>query len=337
MNRYARQAILPVIGKDGQEKFGKSRVAVVGLGATGGIISELLARAGIGFIRLIDRDIVELSNLQRQVLYNEEDVGLAKADAAFLKLHGSNSEIEVEPVAKDLHPGNIESLLGDCTLIMDGTDNIQTRFLINDFAVKHAIPWVYSGAVGTGGMVMAVIPERTPCVRCLMPVAPPAGALPTCDVAGVLNTVTTIMGSIATTEGFKIIVQPEKFSDMTGQLIIFDAWDQSLSTIVVTREESCTCCGKHEYHYLSAKIQGMATPLCGSGSVQINPMRPMELSLAELARRLSELGEVKQTRHMVRFRTGDKELSIFDDGRAIAHGVRDESEARALYARYIGE
>lgn len=335
MNRYSRQTILKEIGTIGQERIGSSRVAVVGIGATGGIIAELLARAGAGHLRLIDRDTVELSNLQRQILYDETDVGMAKTDAAASRLQKVNSGIVVDSVAKDLHPGNVESLLKDCDLIMDGTDNIQTRFLINDFAVKHTIPWVYSGAIGTSGMEMAIIPDKTPCIRCLMPVAPPAGALPACDIAGVLNTVPAIVGSLATTDAFKILTGSQFQS--FGQLTVFDAWENSFNHVVVNRREDCTCCERHQFENLSAHIRGLATPLCGGRSVQINPMRPMEISLEELASRLQDLGEVRCSRHMLRFSNGSKELSIFNDGRAIVRGVKDEAEARALYSRYIGE
>ncbi|HIH04029.1 MAG TPA: NAD(P)H-binding protein [Methanoregulaceae archaeon] len=336
MNRYSRQIILKEIGTIGQERIGSSRIAVVGLGATGGIIAELLARAGAGHLRLIDRDTVEFSNLQRQILYDETDVGMAKTDAAANRLQRINNGIEVEPVAKDLHPDNIEPLLKDCDLIMDGTDNIQTRFLINDFAVKHAIPWIYSGAIGTSGMEMAIIPGKTPCIRCLMPVAPPAGALPACDIAGVLNTVPAIVGSLATTDAFKILTETQPRTNF-GQLTVFDAWENSFDHVIVSRREDCTCCEGHQFEYLSARIRGLATRLCGRGSIQINPMRPMEIGLEELARRLHDLGEVRCIRHMIRFKNGSKELSIFNDGRAIIRGVKDEAEARALYSRYIGE
>lgn len=337
MNRYHRQTILKEIGEAGQRRLGSSRVAVVGLGATGGIIAELLARAGTGYLRLIDRDTAELSNLQRQVLYDEDDIGMAKADAAAGRLEEVNSAIVIEAEAKDLHPGNIGALLGDCDLIMDGTDNIQTRFLLNDFAVKHSIPWVYSGAIGTDGMEMAIIPDRTPCIRCLIPVAPPAGALPTCDIAGVLNTVPAIVASLATTDAFRILTGRGEFPEGTGNLTVFDAWRNSFDHVIVSRRDDCACCKKHDYQSLTVQARGLASPLCGGGAVQINPVRPMELSLEDLALRLRQVGEVRCSRHMIRFAAENGELSVFADGRAIVRGVKDEAAARAFYSRYIGE
>jgi molybdopterin/thiamine biosynthesis adenylyltransferase len=335
--RYSRQTILTEIGRSGQDMLSVSRIAIVGLGATGGIIAELLTRAGVGHVRLIDRDTVELSNLQRQILYTEDYVGLAKADAAAARLCRVNSDIKIEAVPRDLHPGNIEELLGDRHLVMDGTDNIQTRFLINDFSVKHSIPWIYSGVIGTGGMEMAIIPGVTPCQRCLMPVVPPAGAILTCDTAGVMNTAPAIIASIATTDAMKILLDRFETLNGTGRLTIFDAWENSLTHLNIIRNENCLCCIHQQFDHLSVSIRDLATPLCGNGSVQINPERPMEIGLEELAGRLRRLGNVRMTRHMIRFRSGDNEFSIFDDGRAIVHGAKNEAMARALYARYIGE
>lgn len=335
--RYSRQTILNEIGKAGQVRLEKSRIAIVGLGATGGVIAELLTRAGVGHLKLIDRDTVELSNLQRQVLYSEDDIQLPKADAAAARLHQVNSDITIEAVIRDLHSGNVEELLGDRDLVMDGTDNIQTRFLINDFAVKHSIPWIYSGVIGTGGMEMAIIPGVTPCQRCLMPAVPPAGAILTCDTAGVMNTAPAVIASIATTDAMKILLERFETLNDTGRLTIFDAWENSLTHLNLIRNENCLCCIHQQFDHLSVSIRDLATPLCGNGSVQINPIRPMEIGLEELAGRLRRLGEVRETRHMIRFRSENKEISIFDDGRAIVHGAKNEAMARALYARYIGE
>jgi adenylyltransferase/sulfurtransferase len=335
MHRYGRQIILKEIGAVGQEKIGSSRIAVVGLGATGGVIAELLARAGAGHLRLIDRDTVEITNLQRQILYDETDVGMVKADAAASRLQKVNADCAIESVATDLHSGTIASLLADCDVIMDGTDNVQTRFLINDFAVKHTVPWVYSGAIGTSGMEMAILPEQTACIRCLMPVVPPAGALPSCDVAGVLNTVPAIVGSLAVTDAVKIVTGAP-FPEGSGELTIFDAWNRQFDRVVVDRRAECTCCGEQHFEQLSTHVRGLVTPLCG-GAYQINPMRPMEIRLEDVARRWKDVGEVRGTRHLVRLKVEDRELSIFADGRAIVRGGKSEAEARALYARYVGE
>ena len=337
MERYCRQTILAQIGMHGQARLAAASAAIVGLGATGGFIADLLTRAGVGHIRLIDRDTVDLSNLQRQVLYGEPEIGIPKAEAATKRLRSVNSGIDLEAMAKDVNPGTIGALLGDTGIIMDGTDNIRTRFLINDFAVLRGIPWVYSGAVGTGGMEMAVIPGETPCIRCLMPEAPPAGSLPTCDVAGVLNTVPAVIGSIAVTDAIQVITGQLKSDEGAGRLHIFDAWEHTLDTVKVPRDGGCLCCGKRQFDHLSLRVHESAIPLCGSGSVQITPLEPMKIRLDELAARLHLLGEVRYTRYMVRFRTGELELSIFEDGRAIVRGARDETAARGLYARYIGE
>ncbi len=337
MERYSRQTILAQIGSRGQARISAARVAIVGLGATGGFMADLLARAGVGHIRLIDRDIVEISNLQRQVLYDERGSGMPKAEAAAERLTAVNSGIDLEPVVREVNPGTIGGLLGDAGIIMDGTDNIRTRFLINDFAVRNGIPWIYSGVVGTGGMEMAVIPGETACIRCLMPEEPAAGALPTCDVAGVLNTVPAVIGSIAVTEAIQVITDRWKSDEGTGRLHIFDAWEHSLETIKVPRDGGCTCCGKRRFDHLSSPVRQGTIPLCGSGAVQIVPLHPMKIRLDELAARLDHLGGVRCTKFMVRFTTGGVELSIFGDGRAIVRGARDEAAARGLYARYIGE
>jgi len=335
--RYSRQTILAQIGTHGQARLTAASAAIIGLGATGGFIAELLTRAGVGHIRLIDRDTVDLSNLQRQVLYGEPEIGMPKAEVAAERLRVANSEIDLEAIARDVNPGTISTLLGDASIIMDGTDNIRTRFLVNDFAVAQGIPWVYSGAIGTGGMEMAIIPGETPCIRCMMPQAPPAGALPTCDVAGVLNTVPAVIGSIAATDAIQIITGQVKSDKGTGRLHIFDAWEHTLDTVRVPRDSNCSCCGKRQFDHLSSLMHESTIPLCGSGSVHITPLRSMEIRLDELAIRLHPLGDVRCTRYMVRFRTGTVDLSIFNDGRAIVRGVQDEASARGLYARYVGE
>jgi len=234
-SRYSRQVILENIGEDGQAKLLKSSVAIVGCGALGTIAANNLARAGVGKLIIIDRDFVELNNLQRQMLFDENDVGTPKAVAAAEKINAINSEIEVNPVIKDLNYTNVEELIGNVDLVIDGTDNIQTRMLVNDLCVKNDIPWIYTGAIGTSGMSMNILPGKA-CIRCLYPGVPKAGSLPTCDTMGVLNTITVIMGSIETTEAIKILLgfyDDEKSSN--SNLIVYDTWNHSFDSIKVKK------------------------------------------------------------------------------------------------------
>jgi adenylyltransferase/sulfurtransferase len=293
-------------------------------------------RAGVGHVVLIDRDLVELHNLQRQILYSEEDVDRPKAVAAAEILHTINSSVEVEARTNDLNVLNAEKLLTGADIILDGTDNLQTRFLINDVCVKYRIPWVYAGAVGTGGMVMPIVPGRTPCFRCLVPSLPGPGLLQTCDIAGVLNTIPTIIASLECTLAFQILTGRFESGEGTAYLVHVDAWRQTFDRMEVGRRADCPCCGKGQLDFLNAVSPEMVTSLCGRDAIQITPATAMEISLEELESRLSRLGEVRSTRYMLTFKSGTEEISIFRDGRAIIKGTKDEAAARSLYARYIG-
>jgi adenylyltransferase/sulfurtransferase len=333
-DRYSRQVILQNIGEEGQEKLLKSHAVVVGCGALGSTVANNLARAGVGKISLIDRDFIELNNLQRQMLFDENDIGEPKAIAASNKLHNINSEIEVEPVVKDLNHTNVEDILKDVNVVLDGTDNIQTRMLVNDVCVKLGIPWIYTGAISTSGMTMNVIPGKA-CLRCLYPTIPKIGSLPTCDTMGILNTITSIMGSMETTEAFKILLGNIK-EGTDSNLIVYDAWSNSFDDIIVRKNKECECCVKGNYEYLDAEDREVLTSLCGRKAVQITPANPKELSLAEMASKLEPLGEVKFTPFIMIFKMDNMEISLFKDGRAIIKGTNDQKVARSIYARYIG-
>jgi len=335
-DRYCRQSLLPEIGMEGQRKLQESRAVVVGIGALGSSAANFLVRAGVGQVVLIDRDLVELHNLQRQILYTEEDVNRPKAVAAAEILRKINSSVVIESQIVDLNVSNAEKLLVGADIVLDGTDNLPTRFLINDVCVKHGIPWIYAGAVGTGGMVMPILPGSTPCFRCLVPSLPRPGVLQTCDVAGVLNTAPAIIASYECTLALQILTGQFEAKDETSYLVHLDAWLQTFDRIAVARRPDCPCCGKGRLDFLDAVSREMITSLCGRDAIQITPAAPMEIPLEELETRLSRLGEVRFTPSMLIFRSGTEELSIFRDGRAIIKGTKDEATARSLYARYIG-
>jgi len=320
-NRYSRQTILQNIGEEGQEKLAQSSIAVVGCGALGTAASNNLARAGVGRIIIIDRDFVELSNLQRQMLYDENDVDEPKAIAAARKLENINSDIEIEPVVKDINHTNVEDILSKADLVLDGTDNILSM-LVNDVCVKQEKPWIYTGAIGTSGMTMNILPGKA-CLRCLYPTIPKIGSLPTCDTMGVLNTITVIMGSMETTEALKILLGHIPVGT-DSKLRVYDAWNNSLDEVLVRK------------NHLDTEDREVITSLCGRNAIQITPADPKELSLDEMAEKLEPLGEVKNTPFILIFKTEKEEISLFKDGRAIIKGTHDEKVARSLYARYIG-
>ncbi len=335
-SRYSRQEILKNIGEEGQKKLLESSVVIVGCGALGTVAANNLARAGVGKISIIDRDFVELNNLQRQMLFDEKDVGTPKAIAAAEKISEINSEIEIFPVIKDLNYTNVEELLIGADLVIDGTDNIQTRMLVNDVCVKNGIPWIYTGAIGTSGMSMNIIPGKA-CIRCLYPGVPKAGSLPTCDTMGVLNTITVIMGSIETTEAIKILLGfYDKNKSTNSNLIVYDTWNHSFDNILVKKNEKCECCGNENFEFLESDEQEIITSLCGRNAIQITPADPKELSLQKIGEKLEKLGKVKCTDFIMLFKNDETEISLFRDGRAIIKGTNDEMVARTIYARYIG-
>jgi len=330
--RYSRQTLLKNIQKEGQKKLANSHVVVIGCGALGTTIANNLARSGVGHIKLIDRDIIELNNLQRQNLFNEHDVGLPKASIAAEKLKDVNSEIKIDSVIDDVTHKNIENLIKDVDVVLDGTDNMLVRLLINDACVKHNIPWVYGGAIETYGMTMNIIPNKTPCFRCIIPDLPDAGLLPTCDNVGVLNSIPTIISSIQSTEAIKILLK----KDVNKDLLIYDVWSHDFQKIRIKKKKHCECCGKHNYEFLNAKKKETMISLCGRGAIQIIPAKSMKISFEALSKKLKKLGEVENREIILRFRIPKYELNVFRNGRTIIIGTNDKKIAKSLYAKYIG-
>lgn len=320
------------MGIDGQKKLLKSRVTVIGCGALGCHSSALLARAGIGFIRVVDRDVVELDNLQRQVLYEEGDIGRPKALVARNRLRKANSEIEVEGVVDDVNFNNVVRFVKDVDVVIDGTDNMETRYLVNDACVKEGIPFIYGGAVSTYGMKMCIVPKRTACFRCLFPNVPPPGSLPTCDTVGILNTVPAVIASLQTTSALKLLLNREVDSSLT----MYDSWTNELSEISVGRRKDCVCCSEGRLDFLDAEKRDIVASLCGRSAISINPLKKGRIKTKELERSLKKLGEVSRVSSVLVFKTKGYELTIFNDGRAIIKGTDDEKKARSLYSRYVG-
>jgi molybdopterin/thiamine biosynthesis adenylyltransferase len=330
--RYSRQILFPGVAAAGQQRLLDARVVVVGCGALGSFQAGALARAGVGFLKIIDRDYVELSNLQRQWLFDQCDVeqGLPKSVAAARHLAAINSDINIDPVTADLEPGNVEELLGESGLILDGTDNFETRYLINDYAVSHGRPWVYGAAVGSYGISMAVVPGKTACLRCVYPDAP-SGAQPTCETAGVLGSVTALIASLQVSEAIRILCGAEP----SGKITTVDVWTGDIRQIAQPGPEpQCPACGLGQFPYLNSERRPPVS-LCGRNAVQIH-QRERPLDLRELAGRLAPLGVVRANEFALRFEIPPFLLTIFPDGRAIVKGTTDVGVARSLYARYIG-
>jgi molybdopterin/thiamine biosynthesis adenylyltransferase len=335
--RYSRQILFREIGKAGQEKLLNSRVLLVGCGALGASHAEILARAGVGRLRIVDRDFVEFTNLQRQTLYSEADAKerLPKAVAAKNRLMEINSEIEVESIVADVNNSNIESFIKDVDLVLDGTDNFQIRYLINDACVKHDKTWIYGAAVSSYGATMTIFPRETPCLRCIFEEMPSAGSAPTCDTAGVIQPIIASISAIQTTEALKILTGNRE--KLHKSLIQIDVWNNDWRKIKPgTPNEDCQTCTKRNFEFLDADSGEFSAILCGRNAVQIAPPKPTKIDLPQLAERLKNSGEVKQNEYLIRFTTGENELTVFADARAIIRGTDDVSVARSLYAKYVG-
>ncbi len=333
-DRYSRQVLFSGIGREGQQRLAEGRVAIVGCGATGACVSGLLARAGVGHLKIIDRDYVEPSNLQRQSLFDEADAAesLPKAVAAARKIAAFNSELQTTPVVADLTPENIESLLTDADLILDATDNFETRYLINDFAVKHGKPWIYAAAVAAYAVTMNVIPGETSCLACVFP-APPEGTIETCDTAGILNSAVNLIGSIQATEAIKFLVGAK--DKLRRTLLSFDVWSNEQAEIAASRPRpGCQTCEKREFIHLAGERRPQIT-LCGRNSVQIHE-RNRPVDFAEMSARLGVHGTVKHNAFVLKFWRESFEMTLFPDGRAIIKGTDNPSVARSLYARFVG-
>ena len=363
-NRYHRQMLLRQIGPAGQEQLAASHVLLVGCGALGSVLADQLVRAGVGYLRLADRDIVELTNLQRQVLYNERDAeeGTPKAAAAARRLRAVNSAVTIDERVVDVHARNVEQLAEGMDLLLDGTDNVETRYLINDVAIKHGIPWVYGACIGTEGRAMAILPGQTPCLRCVFPEPPAPGELPTCDTAGVLAAAAGVVASVQAAMGMGVLMgSPTGWegeapaepgvpddrgsagaspSHAPSSLLTFTLWPLRFLTIDMkdAKRPDCPCCGQRRFEFLESSSADRSVSLCGRKAVQIAaPGRPFDL--AGVAARLASAGQVQRTPYLIRCQLSDPagvSLTIFPDGRIIVQGTDDLARARALAARFVG-
>ena len=336
LDRYSRQTLFGPIGKNGQERLGDSSVAIIGCGALGTVLANNLCRAGIGRLVIADRDYIELNNLQRQILFDEEDIArrLPKAIAAAEKLHRVNSTTKIEALVEDINVDGIESLVQNVDLVLDATDNFETRYLLNDVCVKYARPWIYSGVIASYGVTMNIVPGDTPCLRCIFPEMPLPGTTPTCDTAGVLNGIVGAIAGVAATEALKLLLQSDKVS---RAMFWMDVWENTSERIELPRQPDCPTCGLHQYEFLDSLSGTSSTSLCGRNAVQVRGGKKGDrIQLPDLAERLGTVGQVSFNEFLLRFIVDGYELTIFPDARAIIKGTDDEQTAKSLYARYIG-
>ncbi|MBX3420833.1 MAG: ThiF family adenylyltransferase [Pirellulaceae bacterium] len=337
-NRYVRQERFSQIGQEGQQRLRDSQVLVVGCGALGSMIAERLTRSGVGAIRLVDRDWVELTNLQRQTLFTEEHARTAtpKAVAAAEMLARINSSVRVEPIVDDLTCDNIPRLAKHCELILDGTDNFETRFLINDYCVRFGVPWIHGGCLGASGQVMSIIPGQTACFRCLVPELPPADTLQTCDSAGVLGPAVGLIACWQAAEALKVL--SGNLAAVCKQLIVLDSWDTDCRCVHLSRAPDCATCQQRYFPFLDGQLRTDAAVLCGKNAVQLQ--RPDASNsmqdLAGLAQRLSPLGPVQSNAFFVRLQLAEFQITIFRGGRTIVEGTTSPAEAKTVLARTLG-
>ena len=332
--RYSRQELFSGIGHEGQRKLVESRIAIVGCGATGSALASLLARAGVGTIRIIDRDYVEPSNLQRQSLFDESDAAesLPKAIAAARKVAAFNSQIVVEPHVADVTPENIAALLAGVQLVLDGTDNFETRYLLNDFAVQQSLFWIYTAAVGSYAVTLNILPGRSACLSCLFP-DPPRGTFETCETAGILNSAVNLAASISATEALKFLVGAE--AKLRRTLLSSDVWQNERAEVAADQPRpGCRVCGRREFLHLAGEGRPHIT-LCGRNSVQIHE-RERPVDFAQMSERLKPHGTVRHNSFVLKFWHEPYEMTLFPDGRAIIKGTSNTALARSLYARYVG-
>lgn len=339
LDRYIRQIRYPGLGVDGQRRLLASHALVCGCGALGSVLANTLARAGVGHLRIVDRDFLELNNLQRQVLYDEEDVaaGLPKAVAAAAKLRNINSQIDIEAIVADVDHTTIGRLLEGVDVIVDGTDNFETRFLLNDAAVRFGIPWVYGGCVGTEGQTMTILPGETPCLRCLLQDAPPPGSTATCDTAGILAPIVNIIASLEASEAIKILSGHREA--ISRALQVFELWDNRVRQVKLDslRETvNCPTCRQADFPWLEGRRGSHTVVLCGRNSVQLSYPDRHAVSLDALAKQLEGVGRVTRNRFLLRLEVDQFQITVFPDGRAIVAGTDDVTEARTIHARYIG-
>jgi len=337
--RYERQMRYPPIGKKGQQNLRNGRVLICGCGALGSVLANTLARAGVGYLRLVDRDFLELNNLQRQVLYDEGDVAalVPKAIAAQQKLSQINSQIEIEAHVVDVSATNVLDLVDSIDLILDGTDNFETRFLLNDVSIQQRIPWIYGGCIGGEGQSITVVPGETACLRCVMPEPPPPGSTPTCDTAGILGPVVNVVASYQACEAVKILSGNQHA--ISRNWTIFDLWEnehRQVSLASLHGGGDCPACGQHEFPWLDGSRGLHPAVLCGRNSVQLSFPDQPSVRLEALEERLQGVGPVTRNRFLLRFSADGFLVTVFPDGRAIVGGTEDLTEARSVYAKYIG-
>lgn len=340
-DRYAKQILFADLGEAGQRRLSRGRVLLCGCGALGTVLAETLVRAGVGFLRIVDRDFVELSNLQRQVLFDENDVAghLPKAIVAADKLRRINRDVTIEPLVEDIDHTNILRLADEVDLILDGTDNFEVRFLINDASLEMGRPWIYAGVIGSHGQTMTVFPGKTACLRCLIETVPEPGSTETCDTAGVLGPAVNVIASLEAVDALKLLSgQPELIEPV---LTVIDVWDGTFRRMNIGElrdRGDCAACHQGERQWLSGRKGARSVVLCGRNAVQVTPPQPVRVSFDELAEKLREAGLVEQNAYLLRLtlRDPDYEITLFRDGRAIIKGTEETAIARSLYARYIG-
>jgi adenylyltransferase/sulfurtransferase len=330
MDRYSRQVLLSQIGEEGQSRLLQSHVTIFGCGALGTCISEHLTRAGIGDILIVDRDFIELNNLQRQHLFSEDDVGEPKALVAEKKLHSINSSVSIEGIVDDVNETNIHKYGKERDILLDATDNLNARFLINDASVKWNIPWIHGACVSVHGQVMGISPQG-PCLRCFLPHIPAPHTIPSVDTIGIVNTIPTVIGALESTKAIQYLVN----GHMESELLIVDLWESDFRKITVNRRKECPCCVLHTFEFLE-RSRKSATAMVGRNAVQVNPISDCSVDLHALASRLQSAGEITLTPHVLFFSTGTISMGIFPDGRALIKGTNDEKEAQSLYTKYVG-
>jgi len=333
IDRYSRQILFPGIGEEGQKKLDAGNVVIIGCGALGSVIANILARAGVGRIKIIDRDFIERHNLQRQVLFDEDDIknNLPKAIAAEYHLKKVNPSIHIEGIVADVNYSNIERFIRSADVVLDGLDNLEARYLINDACLKHKIPWVYGGAISASGMTMTILPHDTPCLRCLFP-NPVSDITMTCDMAGVIISAPMIVASLQSIEAMKILIGAK---DINRDIIRINVWAGDFNHLKIARSEDCPSC-HGRFDFLDARLGIKTTSLCGQNAVQILNPDLGKFSFEELSVRLKKVGSVTYNEFMLYFTVGSQEMVVFPDGRAIVKNTDNESLARGFYAKYIG-
>jgi len=339
LERYSRQILFAGIGAAGQERLGRSRVLLVGCGALGSVMAEIIVRAGVGRMTIVDRDYVDESNLQRQSLFTEADVRatLPKAVAAIRHLGEINSNVELDQKVLDVNASTIENLVQDHDLILDGTDNFETRYLINDASQRWHIPWVYGACVGAYGLSVAFLPGKTPCLRCILEHLPPPGSSPTCDTIGIIGPIVHLVAALQSAEALKILTG--RLQQLSGKLISMDVWENQILSLELEgfqRDPDCPACGRGEFEFLDGEHEGRAQHLCGRDAVQIWRNRARSIDFASIAERLDRVGEVRYNEFLLKAVIEEYEIALFADGRGIIRGTQDVDEAKRIYARYIG-